>query len=60
MGATDFNGVSGRIQFRGRASRTSVVHVVQWYFNGSKVNLNIVGTFEPNVSLKNPDPLAGT
>lgn len=53
--ATDFNGVSGRIQFRGSPSRVSVVHVTQWYKN----QLQTVGTFEPNVSPSDTDPLAG-
>lgn len=54
--ATDFSGVSGRIQFRGSPSRISVVYVTQWYNNKS----HIVGTFEPNISLSNTDALAGT
>lgn len=53
---TDFSGVSGRIQFRGSPSRVSVVYVTQWYDNKS----HTVGTFEPNMSLSNTDPLAGT
>uniref|UniRef100_A0A1B6MU76 receptor protein-tyrosine kinase n=1 Tax=Graphocephala atropunctata TaxID=36148 RepID=A0A1B6MU76_9HEMI len=53
---TDFNGVSGRIQFRGNPSRISVVEVLQWVDNVTR----IVGKFEPNVSISNKDPLAGT
>lgn len=54
--ATDFSGVSGRIQFRGSPSRVSVVYVTQWYNS----TFHTVGTFEPNISLSNTDPLAGT
>lgn len=53
---TDFNGVSGRVQFRGNPSRVSVVEVTQCVDN---VKL-VVGRFEPNLSVSNKDPLAGT
>uniref|UniRef100_A0A1B6EEM0 Gamma-aminobutyric acid type B receptor subunit 2 n=1 Tax=Clastoptera arizonana TaxID=38151 RepID=A0A1B6EEM0_9HEMI len=57
---TNFQGVSGTVQFRGRASRISVVHVNQWYFNKSTDKVkSIVGIFEPNNSINNQDPLAG-
>ncbi|XP_054282459.1 gamma-aminobutyric acid type B receptor subunit 1-like isoform X2 [Macrosteles quadrilineatus] len=56
LGKTDFNGVSGRIQFRGNPSRISVIQVIQWINNVSQ----IVGIFEPNISISNKDPMAGT
>ncbi|XP_039299977.1 uncharacterized protein LOC111045716 isoform X1 [Nilaparvata lugens] len=43
---TDFMGVSGRVQFKGRSTRLSDIHVVQWLNNKT----HIVGTFHPNDS----------
>lgn len=43
---TDFNGVSGRIKFYGGPSRFSVVHVMQWQKNESK----LIGSFHPNIT----------
>ncbi|XP_046676612.1 receptor-type guanylate cyclase gcy-4-like [Homalodisca vitripennis] len=53
---TDFYGVSGHIQFKGGSSRISVVEVIQWVDNVTQ----IVGKFEPNKTILNKDPLAGT
>ncbi|XP_063228981.1 atrial natriuretic peptide receptor 2-like [Bacillus rossius redtenbacheri] len=44
--ATDFHGVSGRIQFTAAGSRKSIIHVVQWL----NATTNIVGQFYPNTS----------
>lgn len=46
ISATDFNGVSGRINFKSGPSRSSVIQVNQW-LNGKTYN---VGTFFPNSS----------
>ncbi|KAF2904495.1 hypothetical protein ILUMI_01678, partial [Ignelater luminosus] len=53
--ATDFNGVSGRIKFRGGPSRFSVIHVMQWINNDTK----IVGYFYPNISDDSAEILGG-
>lgn len=42
---TDFNGVSGRIQFGEGGSRLSNIHVLQWSNNEN----HVVGVFEPTV-----------
>lgn len=42
---TDFDGVSGRIQFGEGGSRFSNINVMQWIHNESR----IVATFEPNI-----------
>lgn len=56
ISATDFAGVSGRIQFLGGGpSRITVVNVVQW-LNGTARN---VGYFEPNVSSAKVDIVGG-
>ncbi|XP_043673459.1 uncharacterized protein LOC122631609 isoform X2 [Vespula pensylvanica] len=46
IGATDFNGVSGRIKFIGGPSRYSIINVVQNIDN----EMHIVGNFYPNIS----------
>ncbi|XP_014480221.1 PREDICTED: uncharacterized protein LOC106747328 [Dinoponera quadriceps] len=46
IGETDFNGVSGRIKFLGGPSRYSVINIVQFIKNKTK----IVGSFYPNIS----------
>lgn len=43
---TDFNGVSGRIKFWSGASRMTVIDIVQWVNNKTRV----VGSFHPNSS----------
>lgn len=43
---TNFNGVSGHIQFGATGARFSNINVLQWIDNENRV----VGTFEPNVS----------
>ncbi|EEB11146.1 tyrosine protein kinase, putative [Pediculus humanus corporis] len=43
---TDFNGVSGRIKFVSGASRMTVIDIVQWVNNKTR----IVGSFHPNSS----------
>ncbi|XP_029044486.2 receptor-type guanylate cyclase gcy-4-like [Osmia bicornis bicornis] len=46
IGATDFYGVSGRIKFFGGPSRYSVINIVQFVNNETR----LVGNFYPNVS----------
>ncbi|CAH0557671.1 unnamed protein product [Brassicogethes aeneus] len=53
---TDFNGVSGRIKFRGGPSRFSVINIYQWYDNRS----NLIGNFYPNLTDDKPEILGGT
>lgn len=53
--ATDFEGVSGRIKFRGGPSRFSVVNIVQWLNNTT----HIVGSFYPNISDDKPEVIDG-
>lgn len=43
---TNFNGVSGRIQFGEGGSRLSNIKIMQWFNNEN----HLVGMFEPNVS----------
>ncbi|KAE8743927.1 NeuroparsinReceptor [Frankliniella occidentalis] len=47
ISATDFNGVSGRINFKSGPSRSSVLQVVQWLNNKTYT----VGTYFPNTSV---------
>ena len=46
----DFQGVSGRINFKGRTSRLSNIRIMQWRrpVNGSETEWFEVGEFEPN------------
>lgn len=46
ISATDFNGVSGHIDFKSGPSRSSVIQVVQWLDNKTYT----VGTYFPNAS----------
>ncbi|XP_015433610.1 PREDICTED: uncharacterized protein LOC107189564 [Dufourea novaeangliae] len=46
IGQTDFYGVSGRINFLGGPSRYSVIDVVQYINNETR----LVGNFQPNIS----------
>ncbi|XP_046995878.1 uncharacterized protein LOC124607652 [Schistocerca americana] len=55
IGETDFNGVSGHINFRGRPSRITTVNIVQW----RNYSTYIVGSFKPNISEDNK-PRGGT
>lgn len=52
---TDFDGVSGRIKFRGGASRFSIINVMEWYDNKS----HIIANFYPNLSDNKPEILGG-
>ncbi|XP_070151049.1 uncharacterized protein [Polyergus mexicanus] len=56
IGETDFNGVSGRIQFLGRPSRYSVVNIVQFIDNETR----IIGNFYPNASEAKHEIIGGT
>ncbi|XP_011137908.1 uncharacterized LOC105182277 isoform X1 [Harpegnathos saltator] len=56
IGETDFNGVSGRIKFLGGPSRYSVINVVQFIDNDTRV----VGNFYPNISEEKHDVIGGT
>ncbi|KAG5898979.1 Insulin-like peptide receptor, partial [Gonioctena quinquepunctata] len=55
VAATDFQGVSGRIKFRGGPSRFSFITIVQWYNN----QLNTIGHFYPNLTNDRPEILGG-
>nr|XP_023022017.1 receptor-type guanylate cyclase gcy-18-like [Leptinotarsa decemlineata] len=52
---TDFDGVSGRIKFRGGPSRFSFITIVQWYNNKT----NTIGHFYPNLTEYEPEILGG-
>ncbi|KAK9754400.1 Receptor family ligand binding region [Popillia japonica] len=53
---TDFNGVSGRIKFRGGPSRFSTtIHLTQWY-NHTRT---VVGWFYPNITDNTTEILGG-
>ncbi|XP_072759038.1 uncharacterized protein [Anoplolepis gracilipes] len=56
IGETDFNGVSGRIQFLGRPSRYSIINIVQFIDNET----HIVGNFYPNTSETKHEVIGGT
>uniref|UniRef100_A0A1B6C8X6 receptor protein-tyrosine kinase n=2 Tax=Clastoptera arizonana TaxID=38151 RepID=A0A1B6C8X6_9HEMI len=57
---TNFQGVSGTIQFRNQASRISVVNVIQCYFkNISDKQMTTVAVFHPNNLINDQEPLAG-
>ncbi|XP_029161523.1 receptor-type guanylate cyclase gcy-5-like [Nylanderia fulva] len=56
IGETDFNGVSGRIQFLGGPSRYSVINIVQFIDNET----HIVGNFYPNASEARHEVIGGT
>jgi hypothetical protein len=47
---TDFNGVSGRINFKGRTSRLSNIHIMQWRQSVNKSDFTYfqVGEYEPD------------
>lgn len=45
--ATDFQGVSGRINFARGHSRLSNIKIVQWYANAT----HVIGVYQPNYSL---------
>ncbi|XP_017773040.1 PREDICTED: uncharacterized protein LOC108560102 isoform X2 [Nicrophorus vespilloides] len=51
----DFNGVSGRIKFRGGSTRFSMINILQWYNNQSR----LIGRYFPNISESSPDILGG-
>lgn len=53
--STDFNGVSGRIKFRGGPSRFSVIHVMQFIDNATRT----IGYFYPNISDNSAEILGG-
>ncbi|XP_022900900.2 uncharacterized protein [Onthophagus taurus] len=53
---SDFNGVSGRIHFRGGSTRYSKILLNQWIQNK---NFTTVGIFNPNVTNDSPDILGG-
>ncbi|CAH1117481.1 unnamed protein product [Phaedon cochleariae] len=53
--ATDFQGLSGRIKFRGGPSRFSIISIVQWYDD----TLNTIGYFHPNLTNDKPEILGG-
>ncbi|EFN73169.1 Insulin-like peptide receptor [Camponotus floridanus] len=56
IGESDFNGVSGRIQFLGRPSRYSVINIIQFIDNETR----IVGNFYPNISEVKHEVIGGT
>ncbi|XP_012229636.1 uncharacterized isoform X1 [Linepithema humile] len=56
IGETDFYGVSGRIKFRGGPSRYSVINIVQFIDNETRV----VGNFYPNISDTKHEVIGGT
>ena len=44
----DFNGVSGRINFKGRPSRLSNIEIIQWLKTETKLKKYKVGIYRPN------------
>ncbi|XP_012143005.2 uncharacterized protein LOC100883782 isoform X1 [Megachile rotundata] len=55
IGQTDFQGVSGRIKFFGGPSRYSVINIVQFVNNETR----LVGNFYPNVSETKHEVIGG-
>ena len=51
----DFNGVSGRINFKGRPSRLSNIRIMQWHTKNSKLIKCEIGVYEPNYELDSMD-----
>ena len=51
----DFNGVSGRINFKSRPSRLSNIRIMQYHTNRSKLIECEVGVYEPNYELDKMD-----
>ncbi|XP_032691676.1 uncharacterized protein LOC116854152 isoform X2 [Odontomachus brunneus] len=56
IGETDFNGVSGKIKFMGGSSRYSVINILQFINNDTRV----IGNFYPNISEEKRDVIGGT
>ena len=48
----DFTGVSGRINFKGRASRLSNIRIMQWHATNATMIKQEVGVYEPNYELE--------
>ena len=48
INATDFNGVSGRINFKGRPSRLSNIMILQSHLRGSGLVKVRIGLYQPN------------
>ena len=51
----DFTGVSGRINFKSRASRLSNIRIMQWHVDNNTLNKLEVGVYEPNYELESDD-----
>ena len=51
----DFTGVSGRINFKGRASRLSNIRIMQWHATNATMIKQEVGVYEPNYDLESMD-----
>ena len=52
---TDFHGVSGRINFKGRPSRLSNIRIMQYRLKDSQLTKYEVGVYEPNYDLESMD-----